>query len=69
MTPAEHIVACPVCALAQRIEAGPPGVAFECMRCGAFLGREPERDGLHLTAGGNQKIAAALAPVVLETIP
>ena len=26
-------------------------------------------DGLHLTASGNQKIAAALAPVVLETIP
>ena len=26
-------------------------------------------DGLHLTAGGNEKIAAALAPVVLETLP
>jgi paraquat-inducible protein A len=59
MASAENIVACPVCALAQRIEAGHPGAAFECMRCGAFLGREPERDSLHLTA------ALTLAALVL----
>lgn len=54
----EDIVACPVCALPQRIERGRVGV-FECARCGAFLGREPERGSLHLTG------ALTLAALVL----
>jgi paraquat-inducible protein A len=59
MPTVENIVACPVCGLAQRVEAGRAGAAFECVRCGAFLGREPERDSLHLTG------ALTLAALVL----
>jgi paraquat-inducible protein A len=59
MASVENIVACPVCALAQRVEAGRPGVVFECARCGAYIGREPERESLHLTA------ALTLAALVL----
>ena len=59
MASAESIVACPVCALAQRVEAGRLGAVFECVRCGAFLGSEPERDSLHLTG------ALTLAALVL----
>jgi len=59
MASLENIVACPVCTLAQRVEAGRPGAVFECARCGAFLGREPERESLHLTA------ALTLAALVL----
>jgi paraquat-inducible protein A len=55
----ENVVACPVCALPQRVEAGAPGQVFECVRCGAFLGGTPERDTLHLTA------ALTLAALVL----
>jgi paraquat-inducible protein A len=58
MPSAENIVACPVCALPQRVEGGGEGV-FECVRCGAFLGREPERGSLHLTG------ALTLAALVL----
>src|SRR3954471_7134967 len=58
MVPVENIVACPVCALAQRIDTGQAG-AFECVRCGAFLGREPERASLHVTG------ALTLAALVL----
>lgn len=54
----EDVVACPVCTLPQRVERGRSGVS-ECARCGAFLGREPERDSLHLTA------ALTLAALVL----
>ena len=59
MTAAQSIVACPVCALAQRMPAGRAGAVFECVRCGAFLGREPRRESLHLTA------ALTLAALVL----
>jgi paraquat-inducible protein A len=59
MPPNETIVACPVCALPQHMEAGSPGKVFECVRCGAFLGGVPERDSLHLTA------ALTLAALVL----
>jgi paraquat-inducible protein A len=59
MTPAETIIPCPVCGLAQRIEPAARGTVFECVRCGAFLGREPERESLHLTA------ALTLAALVL----
>jgi len=59
MTPAEHIVACPVCALAQRVEPASAGTGLECARCGSFLSGEPERDSLHLTA------ALTLAALVL----
>jgi paraquat-inducible protein A len=59
MSPEESIVACPVCALAQRIESGHAGQGFECARCGSFLGREAERDSLHLTA------ALTLAALIL----
>jgi paraquat-inducible protein A len=59
MTPHETIVACPVCGLAQRVAPAARGAVFECARCGAFLGREPERDSLHLTA------ALTLAALVL----
>lgn len=59
MPPVENIVACPVCALAQRVEPGRGGAVFECARCGAFLGREAERDSLHLTG------ALTLAALVL----
>jgi paraquat-inducible protein A len=59
MASEESIVACPVCALAQRVEPGHAGTGFECARCGASLGREPERDSLHLTA------ALTLAALVL----
>jgi paraquat-inducible protein A len=50
MAPQENVVACPVCALAQRVAHGRPGLAYECARCGALLEREPDRDSLHLTA-------------------
>jgi len=59
MTPAETIIACPVCGLTQRIEPAARGAVFECVRCGAFLGRAPERESLHLTA------ALTLAALVL----
>ena len=59
MASPENVVACPVCALAQRVARGRPGVAFECTRCGSLLEREPERDSLHLTA------ALTLAALVL----
>jgi len=59
MTPARTIVACPVCGLAQRIGPAARGAVFECVRCGAFLGREPARESLHLTA------ALTLAALVL----
>ena len=55
----EDIVACPVCALPQRIEPGRSGSVFECVRCGAFLGGAPERASLHLTG------ALTLAALVL----
>jgi len=58
-SPQENVVACPVCAQPQRVESGRGGGVFECVRCGAFLGREPERDSLHLTA------ALTLAALVL----
>jgi paraquat-inducible protein A len=56
---AEEVVACPVCALLQRVEPGGRGQMYECVRCGAFLGGAPERDSLHLTA------ALTLAALVL----
>jgi paraquat-inducible protein A len=59
MPSAENIVACPVCALPQRVEAGSPGAVFECTRCGAAIGGLPERASLHLTA------ALTLAALVL----
>jgi paraquat-inducible protein A len=59
MAPQENVVACPVCALAQRVAHGRPGLAYECSRCGALLEREPDRDSLHLTA------ALTLAALVL----
>ena len=59
MTPAETIIACPVCGLTQRIEPAARGAVFACVRCGAFLGRAPERESLHLTA------ALTLAALVL----
>ena len=57
-SPHENIVACPICSQPQRVESGRGGV-FECVRCGAFLGGEPERDSLHLTG------ALTLAALVL----
>jgi paraquat-inducible protein A len=59
MASVENILACPICGLPQRVEAGRPGAVFECVRCGGFLGREPERESLHLTA------ALTLAALVL----
>lgn len=59
MTQEESIVACPVCALAQRVEPTGAGSGFECGRCGTSLSREAERDSLHLTA------ALTLAALVL----
>jgi paraquat-inducible protein A len=59
MVPVENIVACPVCGLAQRIDTGGASAAFECVRCAAFLGREPEPARLHLTG------ALTLAALVL----
>jgi paraquat-inducible protein A len=59
MAPVENIIACPVCGLAQRVQSGRLGSAFECVRCGAFLGREPERASLHVTG------ALTLAALVL----
>jgi len=58
MATVEDVVACPVCGLPQRVGRGQSGV-FECVRCGAFLGREPERDSLHLSG------ALTLAALVL----
>ena len=58
MATVEDVVACPVCGLPQRVARGQPGV-HECVRCGAFLGREPERDSLHLSG------ALTLAALVL----
>ena len=55
----ENVVACPVCALAQRVARGRPGTAYECSRCGSLLEREASRDSLHLTA------ALTLAALVL----
>ena len=55
----EAIVACPVCAQAQRLDAGRAGQLYECVRCGAALGGAPERDSLHVTA------ALTLAALVL----
>jgi paraquat-inducible protein A len=62
-----NIVACPVCGLAQRAAAGGAGAAFECARCGAFLGREPERDSLHLT--GALTLAALILYVPANLYP
>jgi len=59
MAPLENIIACPACGLAQRIETSQASGAFECVRCGAFLGREPERSSLHVTG------ALTLAALVL----
>ena len=59
MAPAGNIIACPVCGLAQRVASGRAGTSFECARCGAFLGREPERASLHVTG------ALTLAALVL----
>ena len=56
---AENVVACPVCALAQRVARGRPGTAYECSRCGSLLEREAEHGSLHLTA------ALTLAALVL----
>lgn len=58
MATVEDVVACPVCGLPQRVARGQSGV-HECVRCGAFLGRAPERDSLHLTG------ALTLAALVL----
>jgi paraquat-inducible protein A len=59
MAPPENIIACPACGLAQRIETSQGSGAFECARCGAFLGREPEPASLHITG------ALTLAALVL----
>ena len=55
----EAIVACPVCAQAQRLDSARAGQVYECIRCGAFLGGAPERESLHVTA------ALTLAALVL----
>jgi paraquat-inducible protein A len=68
MAPLENILSCPVCGLAQRVEAARPGAAFECVRCGAYLGREPERDSLHLTGALTLAALVLFAPANLYPI-
>jgi paraquat-inducible protein A len=68
MATAENVLACPVCALPQRVPAGRAGAVFECTRCGAFLGREPRRESLHLTAALTLSALVLFVPANLYPI-
>ena len=56
---AASVIACETCGLAQEVEPLGPGMAAECMRCGAFMGTRSSTRSLEVTA------ALSLAALVL----